>query len=844
MSRAIGPIFWGFLAVALGWMTPAGAAAQAPAAQASAQPPVESPPLVRYIELAFPTQGNVSVIDPQTYMFYIQTQPSRPSADVWVPYDEETTLGDFRRLWDTRFLDDLWVDVKDVPYDNGVVGKHVIFNLEERERVKIVEYVGSDELKQTDIEARLAERGALIRLDSFIEPALIQRIEGILREMLREEGYQFSAVTHDIQSVAGGPKLVNVSFAIDEGPKVKIRTIEFVGNQALDDGDLKGAMEEIKERWLFSFISKRGIYKADKFEEDAERVVQLYREHGYITAQVGDPQLVYPEGEGDTEAESTWVTLRVPITEGQRYRIGEFAFEGNSVVPDEVLEDMFDVETGEVYNDEKVREGLQEVQEAYGAGGYFEFTGFPDLRPRDPEAEDTDEAGRPVTRGGSEAAIVDVTMRFQEGEQYFVNRITFEGNTVTRDNVIRRNMRLFENGVFNTEALQNSLLSINQLGFFQPLDQSAIDVQPTPGADAKVDVKIRVEEQNRNQLTFGAGVSQFEGFFGQLAFTTSNFLGRGESLTLSGQAGSRSQNYQASFTDPFLFDRPITGGIDVFKRELRYPGQFTQGSIGSTLIFGFRTAPFTQVFTNYSYEQVHVTELNEAFLDPALLAVNPFLADSLLIGLGGRRTISKVTPTLIHNTVDHPIFPSTGRKYTLSLDLAGLGGNTRFWNPRVEGVWFLRHTALTSIGLRAQYEYIDPFSGSEALPIFEKLFQGGEFSVRGFDIRTIGPRDEVTGLVLGGNKSLLLNGEYLITIGGPVRLVLFYDAGQVRARGEGFRMDEFKTSTGAEIRFFMPVLNVPFRLIFARNPQRAGVLDNSLQPTKPFVFRFAVGTTF
>jgi outer membrane protein assembly factor BamA len=233
--------------------------------------------------------------------------------------------------------------------------------------------------------------------------------------------------------------------------------------------------------------------------------------------------------------------------------------------------------------------------------------------------------------------------------------------------------------------------------------------------------------------------------------------------------------------------------------------------------------------------------------------------------------------------VDQPIFPTTGRRLVLSADLAGLGGNTKYTKPTIEAVAFLQQNLRMSLGLRAQVEYIRNFSGLRELPIFEKLFLGGEYSIRGFDLRSVGPQDLNTGLVLGGNKSLLFNVEQIITIAGPVRLILFYDAGQVRDTGQSFAWREdvqeivrpptpllydplafstltdpsvvqqvitvgqrsaFKTSTGAEVRFFMPVLNVPFRLIFAYNPQRGGVLDNRLLPQKAFQFRFAVGTTF
>jgi outer membrane protein insertion porin family len=313
---------------------------------------------------------------------------------------------------------------------------------------------------------------------------------------------------------------------------------------------------------------------------------------------------------------------------------------------------------------------------------------------------------------------------------------------------------------------------------------------------------------------------------------------------------------------------------------------FTQASTGGNIVYGFQTGNFSRMFFNYSYEQTKVKDLNDVYRDPLVLARNPFLTDSLLINTeGGKRIISKIAPSWVYNTVDQPIFPSSGTRYTVSMDIAGIGGNTNFLNPRAEAIWYRPLNRRTSLGFRVAGEYIAPWGSTLVLPIFEKLYLGGEYSIRGFDIRTVGPRDPATDLVLGGNKSLLFNAEYLVNIAGPVRLVLFADAGQVRDRGENFSWKEpmvqrtvsgtlipdifnpyavisglnrepqvntevvgeayaFKTSIGAEIRFFMPVLNVPFRLIFAMNPSRFGVLDNNLQPEKKYKFRFAVGTTF
>jgi outer membrane protein insertion porin family len=388
-------------------------------------------------------------------------------------------------------------------------------------------------------------------------------------------------------------------------------------------------------------------------------------------------------------------------------------------------------------------------------------------------------------------------------------------------------------------------------------------------------------------LTFGAGISQIDGFFGQLGFQTSNFLGRGETVSVNAQKGYRARNYELAVTEPFLFDRPITVGANVFTRQLNYINEFTQDTTGATATLGLPAGPWSRFFLSYSYQRVKVTDVNPLYLNADLQKNNPFLADSLLIGAGGRRTVSKISPSLVVSTINEPIFPTSGHKYTVGFDFAGPGGNTHYTTLSGEVIQYFRFTPRTSLGLRVQGQYIRPFGSTEALPIFEKVFIGGEYSIRGFDLRSVGPRDDSTGLVLGGNKNILFNAEYMVTIAGPVRILAFFDAGQVRDVGEKFgwtepvyrittdqnlpllydpnvtqilsaegkslatttkevigKRDAFKTSTGLELRFFMPVVNVPFRLIAAWNPSRGGVLDNNLSLTKRFTFRFAVGTTF
>lgn len=856
---------------------PQGQVAQPPAPM----PPEGSGPILRGIELRFVPENTFSVVPQETYLYYIRTRPSSPSTGTWVPYNEADILADFDRLWTTPFLDDLRIEVIDRPYANGVMGKHVIFIIEERRRVKIVDYPGSKEVPVADIEKKLTELSIDLKLDTPIDDAVVRRVAGVVKELYSEKGYQFATVTPSTKPVAGGQKLVHLSFTIDQGPKVKIREVEFDGNEAVSDSDLRGQLKANKPRGFLAFIGGGGTYQETKFAEDADGVERYLRGKGYVFARVGQPQIEPLEDSAD--GKTRWVRLRIPVDERARYRVKSVSVAGNDNVPSPVILSVFTkLKIGEFYSENHIRKGYEKLQEFYGSAGFWEFSMNPEITPNDINLD----TGEPVP-GFTGVPEVDVVIKIQENSRYFLNRLTFLGNTTTRDSVIRREMRLVEGGIFNMESLKFSVRRLNQLGYFKPLEgEDSVTIEKTPNAEGKVDVRLKFEEQNRNQLSFGAGVSQFEGFFGQLGFQTSNFLGRGETLSLSAQKGSQARNYQIAFTEPFLFDRPITAGLDLYSRQVIYPFQFTQGSTGANILFGFPVASWARFFIGYSFENVEVKDIADIYKSDFVLAGNPLLRESLLIDSGGKRRISKISPSIMYNTINEPIFPSRGTKYTAALDVAGLGGDTSFIRSRVEGTWYIPVTTKTSFGIRTQAEYIRPYGDTKTLPIFEKLVLGGEYSIRGFDLRSVGTRDERSGLVLGGNKTLLLNAEYMINLGGPVRLVFFYDAGQVRDIGQRFTWKEsvfqtvqpdppllsdptqtveltpegqtpavpslkeigksyaFKTSMGGEVRFFMPVLNVPFRLIFAYNPQRGLVFNNQLQKQPKFTFRFAVGTTF
>ena len=831
---------------------------------------------------------NETVVESTTYQFHIKTPPPPDEDDpkpVWVQYDEASIQNDFWNLWRAGFLENLWIEVLDEPYKSGVTGKHVVFHIEERSRVKVVDYAPAHgaklKIEQSKIEETLRERQISVRLDSFVDQSVIRRVKGVLTELYAEKGYSDATVSTTLTELPSGPKLVQLTFTVDEGPKVKIKEVVFDGNEAFSDGKLRAQMKDNKAGGLLSFITGSTNYAPGKMPDDADKLTEFYQNKGYARAVVGSHQVETISDSRD--GKTRYVRLRIPVDEGKRFKIGAFNVADNTLVRSEFLTPLFKVQEGEWYSAKKIKKGLQETQKLYGSAGFYQFTPNVEACPRGLDCQTFE-----PKPGQEQLPIVDVTVRMVEGKRFFVNRLSFTGNTTTRDNVVRREMRVYEGGVFNSEGLKESIRRLNQLGYFKPIEGKPEDIQikPVPGADDRVDLGIKVEEQNRNQLSFGAGVSQFDGFFGQLSFQTSNFLGRGETVGISLQRGSQARQYQLSFSEPYLWDRPITFGADIFSRQVRYPNVYSQESRGMNTVVGYPLADYTRLFVGYSYEKIRVFDVSSLYASAAALAANPNLRAALLMDQNGRQTVSKVTPSVVFNTVNHPIFPTSGRKLTAAVELAGLGGTTSFIQTRGDAIWYIPLPSKMAIGLHGEAQYIVPRGETSTLPIFEKFFQGGEYSVRGFDLRTIGPRDPISNLVIGGNKSLLFNAEYYFTIAQPVRVLAFFDAGQVRDFGEKLTWKEdittkvfpnqpllvgpiglngilvpiggvpgpqivktgetyaFKTSMGGEVRFFMPVLNVPFRLIGAYNPSRYGVYNNSLRPQPKYTFRFAVGVTF
>lgn len=752
-------------------------------AQADARPePAEVRSLVREVDVTFPSEPNGSFIDRDTYLYYIRTRAGQP-------FDQRLIAEDVKRLWDTAFLEDISVDVSDAPSENGVVGKRVVFRLEERRRIRIVEYVGSKVIDRKDIDRKLADLNAQIAVDSLADAARIKRVEDILRDLLRERGHPYASVTHRLTDVPD-TAFTRLTFTLDEGPREKTRRVTFTGVSAANERAVRRRMKAAKD-------------------EDLERVLAYYHDNGYVTASIGAPVVRATD-------------VQIPVTEGKRYRIRGVAFDGNRAATTEALRPYFGLEQGGYYNDSKVRRGFEKAREWYGVRGYYEFTGYSDVHP------DAD---------GNSA--VDVTIRVSEGDQYFIHRIAMNGNTTTQDNVIRRQLGLVEGEVFNTEALKTSVKRLNQLELFQPIAERDVKVEPVPGGGRLLDVTFDVKEQRHDKVNVGGGLSQAEGLFGNISYVTPNLLGRGETFSLVAEQGSRGSLYQATLAEPYLLGKALSGSISVFGGRTAYDtttiaNAYSESRKGATLSFGKPLSPFTRIMFGYTYE-IDDVGIADSLLGSAFSSAGaPALAPSDL----GRHADGRVMLGIVHNTVDSLFMPHDGVRLSAGVQIAGsaLGGDFNYVKPEAEAVWYRSTSRWTGIGLRAQAGVLNPYGSTADVPYYLRYSLGGENQIRGVGLRTVGPLD-VNERVLGGTTFTLFNAEYHVDVSRRIRVLAFGDAGQAFDAAHPFDVGDLRTSTGIELRVVLPFVHLPLRFIYYWNPSR-----DSFQPEHGF--RVAIGTTF
>jgi len=721
-------------------------------------------------------------------------------------YSADQFRRDFRVLWSTGFFSNIKFEEAE-----GTRGKIVRITVEENPVVRAITYKTGKKVKEKDIVEKLKEKDQAILPYSYYSAYKVQRIKETITELLYEKGLLASEI--ETETVKQGTNEVDVLFRIDEGPKLRVGDVVFEGGTKVPVSTLKWSMKDNRPHSLFNWIAGKDVYKQNKTEAAVEAIKKKYQELGYMEASVGQPRVEEFVRRSVVFKKQKMMRLVFPVTPGYLYRTGEIKVEGSKALNTKNLRTLVKLQPGEIYSTKGREKSVDDIGETFRDFGFVYAQVIP-VETLDPKNK-----------------IVNVTFNISEGEVAFLHRLEFRGNTYTKDKVIRREMVIREGDRFSFSLFKNSILRVKQLGLVD-LEKDP-DIKPDPEDPTKMDVTVNVKEMQRNNIQFTAGYSGYEGTFVAFSYSTVNFLGAGETLELSVQQGKLVKNYSFGFSEPYVFDKPITAGFNIHRRDLHYPWFWRKGD-GIDLNTGTRLFGMWRLNLTYTYEKVKMTVSDDE---------DYTLPTSYRMYYSNQKyNESSVTPTLYMSTIDSPLTPTRGTQYLASLKYAFnfLGGDIFMLKPTLEFTHyrplFGRGPKAHVVGLHAQYQFIKALKGSQ-IPYWEKFFLGGERSIRGYEVYTVGPTDS-NGYNIGGEKSLVFNAEYIIPVGGPLYAIFFYDRGNCVSYGTSLAWKDMFSSMGIEARLFIPALRVPFRLIFAYN-------NKKIYPNDPdFAFRFAVGTTF
>jgi len=721
---------------------------------------------------------------------------------------------DMRRLYALGYFDNI------TPYEEeGKTGKIVIFQVQEKPIVRSIEYKGAKSITRSEILEELRKKKVGVSQESPYDPTRVKRAEGVIKQMLAEKGHQNATITETTEQVP--PNAVNLTFNIDEGPKIKIQQIKIEGNQVFSSGQIKHAMKLVKEAGPLSTLMGKDSYYDLKLADDLTRIRMLYDEHGYVRANVLEPDVTtrlttvhrtlpfikppFPWGVPlpfwAKALDRYYITIKVE--ENEQYRVGDVKITGAKLFKDEQIKAVLGLNQGDIFNGTALRRGFENLKKLYGNYGYINYAPVPN--------QDFDEQKK----------LVNLTINIDEDRQFFVNRITFNGNTTTRDKVIRREIMVDEGNVFNSQLWDMSLLRLNQLGYFEEIKNEDAEVKPSPTQNT-VDINLKVKEKGRNTIGFNGGVSGIGGSFLGLSYETNNFLGFGETFTINLQGGTRQSNYILGFTEPYFKDRPLTLGGQIFFSNFNYdqarevfginPSQlpsglgfenrlnFSQKRSGFSLFGSYPWKIWNRFGLNYSYEDSRTSAINPATQD-YFAAVDVQQRASFITNGGSFGTFHarKLIPTYSRNTTDSALYPHKGQAFTATFEYTGgfLGGNVNYIRPTLEYRYFHPiNKNRNTLAFRLMASHIRGF-GNVAIPFYERFFMGGDFDIRGFDFRAVSPIafvtrqldviDPQTGFAVkrpyddivyvGGDTQAIFNFEYRIPIVGPITLAPFLDLG-------------------------------------------------------------------
>jgi outer membrane protein insertion porin family len=689
----------------------------------------------------------------------------RVRSTVGSPFNPSQASEDIRSIFNLGFFDDVQLKVED--FEGGVKVTYVVV---ERPFVRDVEFVGSSRIGVTELQEKID-----LKLGSVYNPVEVQRAIDKLKESYEDEGYFEAKISPEVEKFGDGD--VKVVFTINEGRRITIDRIVFHGNKGLKDGQIKEVMAT-KERQYYVL---RGTVQRQRLEEDLDRIMAIYQDNGYVQMRVERSDIA-------VNREKAQVVITIDVVEGLQYKVGTLTMTGVTLLPESELRRQLGFKSGDVFSRGALRDGVRGITDLYSTIGRASA----DIYPR--------------TEQQAASRTVDITLEITEGPEVYVERINITGNTRSEDKILRRELPFVEGDLFTLQKLQRAKQRLINLGYFE-----TVNVLTQPGTSKnRIIVNVEVTERPTGLFSIGGGYSSVDSFVGTLDISQNNFLGRGWQLGLRIRAGAETQQGQISFTEPWLFDRPLAAGFDLFS-TMRTFDEYQYDTVGGNLRLSHPFLEYWRWNTSYRLTQDKISDV--------------LSTDELLKEQEGTRITSAIIMGVIRDSRDNLQAPTRGGLTTFSVDVAGLGGDSKYVKLLASATYFkpLWFGHVLSGRLEGGWGFgigEDGLTGKSELPVFERFYLGGPNTVRSFKPRRISPIDSA-GERTGGNGYDLANLEYIIPLPYEFRLAAFVDVGNVYGFGTDFDLTDQRYAIGGGVRWRSPF--GPIRVDYGINPDRRTV---------------------
>lgn len=711
------------------------------------------------------------------------------SSKVGEPLSTAAVREDVKKIYGLRSFEDVTAEIDRTP--DGII---LIYKVKEKPIVADLRIRGNKDIKSDEIlEVITVREGRIIDLNN------VKKSQEIIGQLYSEKGLVGTVVDYEIEPEGDGT--VSVTFDIKEGKKAYIKQVNFVGNERLKDKVVKKGIYS-KPKGMFSFLTGKGLYNPREVQNDSERIRVTYIDNGFLDVKVSKPEAEFSE-----EKKGYIVTFK--ISEGEQFTVNELSFSGDIIVPEEELREVLSLKSGEIFRGSLLANDISGLTTFYGNKGYA----FANAEP-----------GFAVNR---QDLTVNIRFNLEKGPEVYIREIDIVGNYRTRDKVIRREIPIQEQQLYNASEVQAIRPRVRRLGFFE--ENVEVVSERVPDQEDKIDLSVRVEEKSTGFFSVAGGFSSVETFIFAGQIQESNLFGYGKRISLNAQIGGVTQLFFINYADPNFWDSDYTFEANLFRTDRTFR-DFDRSSWGGSLTFGRRIWKWLVADVTYRLENVKISGIDD---------------NARLILTSEDQTISALGAGLVWDSRNNLLDPSKGNLSRTGISFAGgpLGGNTDFIKYTISSrqwfsLWF--NTVFT---VRGRYGIIDFRNNGNDLVVAERFFLGGPNSLRGYGFRRVGPRvptEDGGFVIIGGVQELLFSADYVFPIipSAGLRGAIFYDAGNAFNDGEdlSFNPWDLRNDVGFGIRWVSPL--GPLRL-------EIGIpLGDRLPGEKSYEIQFTVGTLF